>query len=100
MRMLEAGDDPLFVLRRLIVFASEDVGNADPRALEVAVNADAAFRRAWACRRPLPDSPRLPLSRGVSQVELGRQGLLGRARADPGARRCRCRRNCATRSPG
>ena len=45
MRMLEAGDDPLFVLRRLMIFASEDVGNADPRALEVAVNADAAFRR-------------------------------------------------------
>jgi putative ATPase len=45
MRMLEAGDDPLFVLRRLIIFASEDVGNADPRALQVAVDADAAFRR-------------------------------------------------------
>jgi putative ATPase len=45
MRMLEAGDDPLFVMRRLIIFASEDVGNADPRALDVAVSADAAFRR-------------------------------------------------------
>ena len=45
MRMLEAGDDPLFVLRRLLIFASEDVGNADPRAIMVAVNADAAFRR-------------------------------------------------------
>jgi putative ATPase len=45
LRMLEAGDDPLFVLRRLLIFASEDVGNADPRALDVAVNADAAFRR-------------------------------------------------------
>ena len=45
MRMLEAGDDPLFILRRMIIFASEDVGNADPRALEVAVAADAAFRR-------------------------------------------------------
>ncbi len=44
MRMLDAGDDPLFVLRRLMVFASEDVGNADPRALELAVNADHAFR--------------------------------------------------------
>jgi putative ATPase len=44
MRMLDAGDDPLFVLRRLMIFASEDVGNADPRALEVAVNADHAFR--------------------------------------------------------
>jgi len=30
MRMLEAGDDPLFVLRRMLIFASEDVGNADP----------------------------------------------------------------------
>jgi putative ATPase len=43
--MLDAGDDPLFLLRRLMIFASEDVGNADPRALEVAVNADSAFRR-------------------------------------------------------
>ncbi len=45
MRMLEAGDDPLFLLRRLMIFASEDVGNADPRALQVAVSADQAFRR-------------------------------------------------------
>lgn len=45
MRMLEAGEDPLFVLRRMLIFASEDIGNADPRALEVAVSADAAFRR-------------------------------------------------------
>jgi putative ATPase len=45
MRMLEAGEDPLFVLRRMLIFASEDVGNADPRALEVTVSADAAFRR-------------------------------------------------------
>jgi putative ATPase len=45
MRMLEAGDDPLFLLRRLMIFASEDVGNADPRALQVAVSADEAFRR-------------------------------------------------------
>ncbi|PIE05978.1 MAG: AAA family ATPase [Sorangium cellulosum] len=45
MRMLEAGDDPLFVLRRLMIFASEDIGNADPRALQVAVAADQSFRR-------------------------------------------------------
>jgi putative ATPase len=44
-RMLEAGDDPLFLLRRLIIFASEDVGNADPRALSVVVAADEAYRR-------------------------------------------------------
>jgi len=45
MRMLDAGDDPLFVLRRMIIFASEDVGNADPRALLVVQAADSAFRR-------------------------------------------------------
>jgi putative ATPase len=45
MRMIEAGDDPLFLLRRMMIFASEDVGNADPRALELTVAADAAFRR-------------------------------------------------------
>jgi putative ATPase len=38
-RMLEAGEDPLYIARRLIRFASEDVGNADPRALLVAVSA-------------------------------------------------------------
>jgi len=41
-RMLEAGEDPLYVARRLVRFASEDVGNADPRALSVAVAAKEA----------------------------------------------------------
>ena len=38
-RMLEAGEDPMYVARRLVRFASEDVGNADPTALTVAVAA-------------------------------------------------------------
>ena len=38
-RMLEAGEDPLYVARRLVRFASEDVGNADPQALAAAVAA-------------------------------------------------------------
>ena len=42
-RMLEAGEDPLYVARRLVRFASEDIGNADPQALQVAVNAMEAF---------------------------------------------------------
>lgn len=45
MRMIDAGDDPRFVSRRLIVFASEDVGNADPRALQLTMAADQAFQR-------------------------------------------------------
>ena len=38
-RMLEAGEEPRFVLRRMVIFASEDVGNADPQALQLAVAA-------------------------------------------------------------
>ncbi len=41
-RMLEAGEDPLFAARRMVIFASEDVGNADPQALSVATSASAA----------------------------------------------------------
>jgi len=37
-RLLEGGEDPMFVARRLVIFASEDVGNADPRALTLAVS--------------------------------------------------------------
>ncbi len=43
-RMLEAGEDPLFILRRMVILASEDIGNADPRALQVAVAALQAFQ--------------------------------------------------------
>lgn len=39
MRMLDGGCDPLYLARRLVRIASEDVGNADPRALQVAMNA-------------------------------------------------------------
>jgi putative ATPase len=42
-RLLEAGDDPRFVCRRMVIFAAEDIGNADPRALSVAVDAMQAF---------------------------------------------------------
>jgi putative ATPase len=42
-RMLMAGEEPLYIARRLIRFASEDIGNADPRALALAVDAMQAF---------------------------------------------------------
>ena len=42
-RMLEAGEDPLYIARRLVRFASEDVGLADPQALSVATAAKDAF---------------------------------------------------------
>lgn len=42
-RMLDGGCDPLYVARRLVAIASEDIGNADPRAMEVVLNAWDAF---------------------------------------------------------
>ena len=43
--MLEGGEDPRFIARRMVIFASEDVGNADPQALAVATAAAAAVDR-------------------------------------------------------
>ncbi|MBN2333153.1 MAG: replication-associated recombination protein A [Deltaproteobacteria bacterium] len=42
-RMLEAGEDPLYCARRMIRFASEDIGNAAPQALQMAINARQAY---------------------------------------------------------
>jgi putative ATPase len=43
-RMIEAGEDPLFILRRMVILASEDIGNADPRALQIAMSSVQAFQ--------------------------------------------------------
>ncbi len=42
-RMLHAGEDPLYIARRLVRFASEDIGNADPQALNICISAKDAF---------------------------------------------------------
>jgi putative ATPase len=42
-RMIEGGEDPMYIARRLVRFASEDVGNADPRALQITLAARDAF---------------------------------------------------------
>ena len=42
-RMLEGGEDPLYIVRRMVRFASEDVGLADPNALQVAISAKQGF---------------------------------------------------------
>lgn len=88
LRMLEAGEDPLFLLRRLMIFASEDVGNADPRALQVAVSADAAFRRmgmpegiyplAHACLylASCPKSAAVKAAIGAVQAAIAEHGAL------------------------
>ncbi|MCX7943047.1 MAG: replication-associated recombination protein A [Deltaproteobacteria bacterium] len=43
-RMLESGEDPLFIIRRMIIFAAEDIGNADPQALVLATSTLIAFQ--------------------------------------------------------
>ncbi|HXJ35055.1 MAG TPA: replication-associated recombination protein A [Candidatus Eisenbacteria bacterium] len=60
MRMLEAGEDPLFIARRMVIFASEDVGNAEPQALQVAVAAKDAVHFVG-----LPEG-RIPLAQAAT----------------------------------
>ncbi|MFW6081369.1 MAG: replication-associated recombination protein A [Desulfosalsimonas sp.] len=43
-RMISAGEDPFYIARRMVRFASEDIGNADPRALSVSMDAMEAYR--------------------------------------------------------
>ena len=52
--MLEGGEDPRYIARRMIILASEDIGNADPRALEVAVATAAAVEHVECPRRAQP----------------------------------------------
>jgi len=61
-RMLDAGEDPLFVARRLVIFASEDVGNADPTALGVATATHLAVERIG-----MPEG-RIPLGQAVTYL--------------------------------
>jgi putative ATPase len=63
-RMLEAGEDPRFVLRRMVIFASEDIGNADPQALVVAVSALQAVELVG-----LPEGV-LPMTQAVTYLAL------------------------------
>jgi putative ATPase len=62
MRMIEAGEDPLFIARRMVIFAAEDIGNADPTALQVAVAAKEAFHFIG-----LPEG-RIPLAQAVTYL--------------------------------
>ncbi len=61
-RMLEAGEDPLFIVRRMVIFASEDVGNADPRALQIALTVQQAVHFVG-----LPEA-RINLAQGVTYL--------------------------------
>jgi putative ATPase len=62
MRMIEAGEDPLFIARRMVIFAAEDIGNADPWALQVAVAAKDAVHFVG-----LPEG-RIPMAQAVTYL--------------------------------
>ncbi len=61
-RMLDAGEDPLFIVRRMVIFASEDIGNADPRALQIALTVQQAVHFVG-----LPEA-RINLAQGVTYL--------------------------------
>ena len=61
-RMLDAGEDPLFIARRMVILAAEDVGNADPRALQVAVATQQAVHLIG-----LPEG-RIPLAQAATYL--------------------------------
>ncbi|MBI5099083.1 MAG: replication-associated recombination protein A [Nitrospirae bacterium] len=63
-RMLEAGENPLYIARRMIICASEDVGNADPRALQLAVSALHAVESIG-----LPEG-RIPLAQAAIYIAM------------------------------
>lgn len=63
-RILESGEDPYFLLRRMIIFASEDIGNADPHALMIATSAHYAFTVIG-----MPEGF-IPLSQAVTYLAL------------------------------
>ena len=76
--MISAGEDPRFVARRLIISASEDVGNADPRALQVAVAAAQALDYVGLPEAQYALAQATDLPRGRAQVEPQRHGLRRR----------------------
>ena len=87
-RMLNAGEDPVFIARRIMICASEDVGNADPNALCVAVAASQAVERIG-----MPEG-RIPLAQAAVYVAcapksnasyLGIDRALGYVRSHPQA---------------
>jgi len=61
-RMLEAGEDPVFVARRLVILASEDIGNADPHGLPLAMAAAEAVRLVG-----MPEG-RIPLAQATAYL--------------------------------
>ena len=85
-RLIEGGCDPLIILRRLVVHASEDVGMADPNALVVAVSALTAFEKLGAPEGFIPMSNAIIY---VCEAEKSNSAILAMGAAQRAAREVR-----------
>ena len=85
--MLEGGEDPRFIVRRMVVLASEDIGNADPQALSVATAAAAAVEHMGIYRVPVCSRAGRDLPVAGAEVGRGQARGVRSTRADPGSRR-------------
>jgi putative ATPase len=87
-RMLEGGEDPLYIARRMVRFASEDIGNADPQAIQLAINAkqtvefigmpecDLALAQAAVYLATAPKSNSIYITSDKVKAEIKRSGSL------------------------
>ncbi len=89
-RMLDAGEDPLFIARRIVIQAAEDVGLADPRALQVAQSAAAALQfigmpegriilaeaALYVAKAPKSNSAYMAIDSALAQVRAGKVGAV------------------------
>ena len=75
--MLEGGEDPRFIVRRMIILASEDVGNADPAALSVADRGRRSGRARRAAGGPVRARPGGDLSVSGAQVRRSQARGVG-----------------------
>ena len=102
-RMVEAGEDPRFIARRLIILAAEDIGLADPSALTLAVSAAEAVAMigmpegriplaeatVYLCLAPKSNSAYLAINSAIADVRAGKSGQIPNALRSsnyPGAR--------------
>ena len=102
-RMLEAGEDPRFIARRLVILASEDVGLADPQRARSSPTPRRARSSTSGCPRPALNLAHavihLALAPKSNSVEASLLGAASAAVRDR-RRRARCRCTCATRTTG
>ncbi|MPN43964.1 putative AAA domain-containing protein [bioreactor metagenome] len=89
-KMIYAGEDPMFIARRIIICASEDVGNADPMAITVAMNAAEAVKMIgmpegriilaqaaiYVATAPKSNASYLAIDRALEDVESKNTGLV------------------------